>query len=80
MPKYMLQLEDRGAYVSEHATLLEAQDAAAERGFDVQWQDHPRGEKGAFAKVFKNAKHIHPVAVAYPSAERTLWIWYDPTS
>jgi hypothetical protein len=80
MAKYLLQLEDRGEFVSSHDTLGLAQAAATEQGFDVKWQDHPRGEEAPFAKVFKDAKQMHPVAVAYPSNERTLWIWRDPTA
>lgn len=82
MPKYLLQLEDRGAFVGDYASQREAEDAVVlEHGFaPQQWQDHPRGERGKFSKVFKNAKHIHPVAVAYPSDGKTLWIWHDPTA
>lgn len=81
MPKYLLQLEDRGAFVSSHTTLLDAQHAAVDAGFDVPWNDRPFGEPQSFAEVFDDiADKPYPVAVAYPSAERTLWIWYDPAN
>lgn len=81
MSKYLLQLEDRGAFVSAHETLDAAKAAVTEHGFEgVKWQNHPRGEKGNFAKVFKDSAIKHPIAVAYPSKDRTLWIWHDPTA
>lgn len=79
MSKYLLQLEDRGAFVSDHPTLQAAKDAAGAHGFThAKWQDHPRGEQETFAKSFKDSKLMHPIAVAYPSENRTLWIWHDP--
>jgi hypothetical protein len=82
MPKYLLQLEDRGAFVGEHETLLDAQHEALEQGYAVTWNDRPSGEPQSFAEVFADAADVrpYPVAVAYPSDDRTLWIWYDPTA
>lgn len=78
MPKYMLQLENKGEFVSEHPSLQEAKDAAEERGFNVRWLDRPIGAKNSFQVVFKDDDFEHPVAVAYPHPDKPMFIWFDP--